>query len=780
MNEIITAELAKIAAARARRAAASQSIDVAQAATRAVREFAAAAAAAHAELLAKLDAAAEAAETAAQEVERAEAAELAAIDAAQVEMAAADADAAAAEAIIAAANAAPDPSPPPPPPPPAPEPSPAPAPEPAPPPPVPTPEPPPPVPVPAPAPEPSPPPAPLPTRASTKQVINTSAVVDINGWMVEDTRYARYELVDVDADNTLTVNIHGMNLAAGGSARGLVGGQYVIRIDGVPMATIPVQPGTVTATVNIDTTGMPAGWVLIEVDCPGGETAPAWPVALLRGGSDPATWPLMPIVTGTYDLLHPPRGETASVHQVLWVPSRFDPLTIPLPARETPAFNAPPSRNGSAPGGVVQEQLAICRPDDTDRPCLTDEGVLTTANLQAYFFSDTRNRDRRVPVLDGQRGRASLPMVLHMQEGRNGKVYALTPQSLVRIDPDGRVVTLAGYRSEPVPAYFGAKNRRLVLVGDWDTEPGMLEPWGFAFDERSLTTDEAAAPIPNGGVMEKPHVTGPRAFITDSQNNRVLLLTWEKDSHETPVKITRFLTLADPWDCVCRAGVLYVSEKGANRISMYDATSAALLGHLITAAAPEGLFLQDDWLYYGSKAMHAVRRRNLLTGVDEQVCTPVIDGNSLFVKFAVSNGTFGPRGMVATCTWSNSNQGYPQLFLPTGSEVGGWQFGANQRGKPWIGQGGIAAPGYPTSVAFGQGTMYCATAQEGVMKLSKALPTDPVTPADHATWLKEWVASGHHLTHGHHGFGFYGLPLPWGESPAIDAYLQTWGHQRPA
>ena len=39
----------------------------------------------------------------------------------------------------------------------------------------------------------------------------------------------------------------------------------------------------------------------------------------------------------------------------------------------------------------------------------------------------------------------------------------------------------------------------------------------------------------------------------------------------------------------------------------------------------------------------------------------IINGNSRFMKIAVSDGSFGPRGMIAYTTWSNSNHGYPNL-----------------------------------------------------------------------------------------------------------------------
>lgn len=40
-------------------------------------------------------------------------------------------------------------------------------------------------------------------------------------------------------------------------------------------------------------------------------------------------------------------------------------------------------------------------------------------------------------------------------------------------------------------------------------------------------------------------------------------------------------------------------------------------------------------------------------------------------------------------------------------------------------------------------------------------------------------AFGLNLLHGHFGFGFFGLPLPWGTDPDVDAFLHHHGHRSP-
>ena len=60
--------------------------------------------------------------------------------------------------------------------------------------------------------------------------------------------------------------------------------------------------------------------------------------------------------------------------------------------------------------------------------------------------------------------------------------------------------------------------------------------------------------------------------------------------------------------------------------------------------------------------------------------------------------------------------------------------------------------------------------------MSQALPTDAAVDPMYAAGAREYFEAGYHLTHGHAGHGFYGLPLPWGKSAAIDVYLKANGH----
>jgi hypothetical protein len=176
-------------------------------------------------------------------------------------------------------------------------------------------------------------------------------------------------------------------------------------------------------------------------------------------------------------------------------------------------------------------------------------------------------------------------------------------------------------------------------------------------------------------------------------------------------------------------------------------------------------------------------QRILLTAADaapEPVCKVRWSNNARYVKLAVSDGTFGPKGLVGVVTWDNLHYGYPFLFTPDGKELDSWLWrGTARLGPAWQGQHGTPPPGYPSCIGFGNGRMLCGTSQEGLMQMSRALPTDATTPAI-LPGLREWVARGYQLTHGHGGFGFFGLPLPWGEHPEIDRYLTACGHERAA
>jgi hypothetical protein len=405
---------------------------------------------------------------------------------------------------------------------------------------------------------------------------------------------------------------------------------------------------------------------------------------------------------------------------------------------------------------------------------------------------------------------------------RHGGAYCADPWRIVRVNADGTIKTRCGYRHRaPHASQFNNTTPDLELIGDWSAIPaerrGFHEIWGFAWDMDSLGLNAAAAlkKNPITGDMETPHVSGPRLFVTDSQNNRVCLLTFRADDFDAEPVVSEFLTgLADPWDVVWHGGVLYVSERQANRIAAYDAKTGKFLRVVVAGASlatidqnrfsrlkagvtlaqvqaqpcvlPEGLALQDDWLYFGSKIMGQVRRINLSSGEQQTVCSPRVDANSNFMKIAVGDGSFGPRGTVFSCTWSNAYWGMPMAFLPDGTLWRYYAFDYVPRGKSTSGWGSL---GYASAVGVGQGRMYCGSSEEGLVRMSKALAGDvDIASAKLADGSRtrlaydrggrKFIEQGFELLHGQGGYGHFGYALPWGVDPDIDVYLTVQGHTR--
>jgi hypothetical protein len=68
--------------------------------------------------------------------------------------------------------------------------------------------------------------------------------------------------------------------------------------------------------------------------------------------------------------------------------------------------------------------------------------------------------------------------------------------------------------------------------------------------------------------------------------------------------------------------------------------------------APEGLYLRGRSLFFGSRLMEQVREINLDSGAIVRRQNIFCDGNSLYAKIAVSDGSFGPEGTIFVVTWT--------------------------------------------------------------------------------------------------------------------------------
>jgi len=502
-------------------------------------------------------------------------------------------------------------------------------------------------------------------------------------------------------------------------------------------------------------------------------------------------------VIGSYGLLHPYKASSTESptprHMSAMVPAVYSPVTQPIALRECPEFATEPRRDQ-----LVQTQLAICRQDDKYRTVTKGGTLLNTANRQDYFYSDMSEPRPRFQMLDGPRGRGTVVCPTHMEVGGAtppgmgfvGNVYFCEPRRFGKIRASGEVVTLAGERHRAPPSYWDDAVQNVDLVGDWSQMPAnrphyFKKLWGMTWNSFTFRTDTTAPPNPAERNLQ-PHITGVEAFLADSLNDRVAKLKFDKDSHLVPPIVTEFFLGRECWDVVelgFESQLLAISVRQENRIVVVD--MAGVVVEQFGATLPEGLYYlpdsttpRDGWLYYGSKATKSVRKRHMTTGQDLLAAnlTTAIDTNSMYVKIAVSDGTFGPRGMIGVVTWSNNRYGYPALYRANGSEIDGWLWAGTARpGRQWVGSAD-PPPGYTSAIGFGFGRMVFGTVHEGAIQLSKALPTDAPMSAMYFTGQREWYDRGYQLTHGHRGFGQYGLPQPWGVSNPIDAFLIGNGH----
>lgn len=610
-------------------------------------------------------------------------------------------------------------------------------------------------------------------------------------WL-EQSRYDRFQRLALVKPNANTVLLRSVDQAAGGVNRPFERESYVVLVGGQEHITISPPAGSSSFAVPFDLLRLTEGWHWIDIRADGDESPVPFPL-YVQHGAKPVPQPFIPVIVGSHTVA------TTRVAQWVDIPSKYKPTSVPLPAREYPISDAPITR-----ASIVQTSISPWRNGDLYRPMDIGGGCLWGFSRQWYFFSSLTSPRPNLPSLDGPRGVGCVGMATHLQVGRNGGIYFTDPWRVGHISTDGTVKTLVGWRHKHPVKYEAMADDALELVGDWSAVPegrrSFHELWGMAWDKRTLAV--GGEPIPNGANgPEQPHISGPVMFVSDSQNNRVCRIEFDPRSHDTPAKVSEFITgIRDPWDVVCVDGVLYVSERQAHRIAAYDATTGAFIRTLTSGpaltfssnrkmvrsvsleqirqhpcVAPEGLYHLDGWIYFGSLAQGQVRKVNILTGDVAVVCDLVPTSSEEYVKIAVSDGTFGPRGMVAVTSWNVTNWGRPALYTPDGKPIG-W---INTNGQ---GQGPGACfeqLGYSGAVGIGLGRMLCSSAGEGVTQFSRALPSDKfISSADWRAARKQYAEAGYDLTHGNGGWGFYGLPLPWGSSPQLDQYLTANGHTR--
>lgn len=621
----------------------------------------------------------------------------------------------------------------------------------------------------------------------SRAIIDRTRVVCFAGWL-NLSSYDRFPSLDVLAPGLRTLTIRGYSLE-GPALRAMSAATYTITANGQSVGTVTVPAGAQTASATVDLSASPDGWVTFDIANPGtGETMLPWTAYMLRGTV--ATNQLMLIEQANYDVIkHRGPSFRWGLISGAWNPTPR-PLLAPLLCPSIPTL--------TAQSQLKRTHLVPWRLHNADsyRPTTRADGIRHCVNPQPYAYSQLVAKTPQFPNLDGPRGVGTITMPTHIQVGRTGGAYVLESHRLTFVSPLGEVRTLVGVRH----AYPGAAPE---LVGDWSAVPpdrrGMIEAWGLCFDPR--TTTVGGTPIPNdgnGGVAEQPHTQPVRSFLADTQRNRILRLTHGTVSHLGPAVVEEWITgLSDPFDVQIDGSTLYVSERTGHKISKCSAdTPETPLGVLTSGAAlstvsperlvrklatltairaepcvgPEGLALQDRWLYFGSVSMEQIRRAHLDTGAVEVVDPQIkADGNSHFVKIALSDGTFGPRGKVFYSSWTSQNAGHP-TGLPTNWSGAGGQGAYTGPGAPW------ETHGYSAAVGVGLGRLICGSSSEGLTVVHAAAGEPAISTAQWAAWFKAWTDAGMHLLHDWQGYGHLGLPLPWGQGH--DDYLTACGHTK--
>lgn len=574
----------------------------------------------------------------------------------------------------------------------------------------------------------------------------------------------------------------------------------------IVLSSVTVNAPTVrTSWLNVDLSGLPDGWHLFDIRRTEPDGSTAHPYWMHVGAVQPQTW--APVQTGSFGITHED-GPTARWGKV---PVTIDPPKFTLQPRDAVPFShaAPASQ-------IFRRNISPTTNGDLPYLYRNRDGLLTTMSSHGYAFNTIMAPTPGVVLRDGPFGVGTLPSPMHLEYGTANiaemggfvdNIYFTDPWSYGKIryvrgnrSNSGEIVRLAGYR-------HGANG--LELVGNWDAIPterrGFNVLWGMAWDTRTFVTDETADPIPAERNL-RPHVTGIALWLPDARNNRICHVKHDSHSHATPAVITEFATgLRDPWDCVFDpvSATLIVSEREAHRIIALDPDTGAYVRTIIESpdgfgyvndehrpqrtmpladiraqacVLPEGLYLQDGWLYFSSISMAQVKRVHLQDGTVELVCQWSPVSKSEYAKISVSDGTFGPRGTVFVSTWEVNKMGGPWAFLPDGSQ---WSYITTASSSVPNGKGGTYdGIGYSMSSGVARGRLVYGGADYGIVEMSLAQPGDATVDKNlYAQGKTEYEHAGYRLTHGIAGFRQWkSTPLPWGQSAAIDYFLTVNGH----
>jgi hypothetical protein len=390
------------------------------------------------------------------------------------------------------------------------------------------------------------------------------------------------------------------------------------------------------------------------------------------------------------------------------------------------------------------------------------------------------------------------------------------------VTAEGEIITYAGWRHKE-PAYWDGQHVP-ELVGDWSRvsgPKGMREAWDFGWIPDSIRVDPDLV-IREG--IKGGHPNNPAMLVCDSQNNRVLLVTFDRHflPGEKPPVVEEFATgLLDPWGLYITAGGAHavIGERHGNRLGLWHIASGTLTRYLVDDSAhralisefggatssrfadnarkhppktsrevlrshdliwPEGMdgLVDDDgreWVYVASSAMAQVLRFDVATG-ERQVMIPATRTGAFLSLTVCRDDSVYPKGTMLVSNWYNHAEGFPDAYGPGGATLPG----VLRKGGDLIDSRGGLYPhmAYGAASCVGKWGIAFSGSYEGLIKASVAVPGDPTVDfnrfhAGAAKWRR------HRPFHGDYGFAFHRGALPWGADADVDYYLESSGHQRP-
>jgi len=538
---------------------------------------------------------------------------------------------------------------------------------------------------------------------------------------------------------------------------------YTLLIDGEAVASTTVPAGRERFRFTFTAPTAPGWKTLTTAGRAEGESDIRY-FARVAGGVDT----VVPVVQSSLELSHRYKPEDTA-HAWAWVPVG-------------PAVARPTLDHAYAPVTDPSEQTAdMLVAGDAYPPTMLRAlpgGGHAAMGDQAYFWDqaiDLNGRGQGLFLLDGPRGVGTLCFTTHLEVGRatqtqdpasapRRNVYACDPWRFVRVSNTGEVVTLAGKRGQP-----GAYE----LVGDWSAIPaerrGFRLLWGMCWDSRTLGVDPSLPPVEG----RPPHPKAPRAYVADSMNNRICRVEFDGRSHDTPAKVSEVFTGLGVWDCVEHDGTMLVSLRDQHKVVRMTFDGEVLeavlerdptrpgnagLDHRHTAwlwsttlaeaqqqtiLCPEGLYVLDGLLYVGSRVMEQIVVVDLTTRqIVRRIPVDGARGND-FVKLAVSDGSYAPRGTVFYATF--------------GVQDGGQWFGVKPDGSRWITatNAPFALDTYQMSFAVGGGRLIAGGSDYGLRRYFKG----PRLDLDkYAQGEREFFAMHGRIVYGPHGVGRFDAP----------------------